>query len=117
MSGRGYLIVVEGIDQSGKKTQSLLLEERMRREGWDVTAISFPDYSTPFGNEIKKFLAVATLTPLIRMALASVVMLWPLQSSVTLFEPAPLMKIAVPPHTISESSTVFPVKSVPQAGV
>ena len=62
MSGRGYLIVVEGIDQSGKKTQSLLLEERMRREGWDVTAISFPDYSTPLGNEIKKFLAVEKST-------------------------------------------------------
>ncbi|MCZ6615908.1 MAG: dTMP kinase [Thaumarchaeota archaeon] len=56
MSGRGYLIVIEGIDQSGKKTQSLLLEERIRREGRDVTGISFPDYSTPIGREIKKTL-------------------------------------------------------------
>ncbi len=62
MGGRGYLIVIEGIDQSGKKTQSLLLEDRMRKEGWDVTAISFPDYSTPLGNEIRKFLAAEKST-------------------------------------------------------
>lgn len=62
MGRRGYLIVIEGIDQSGKKTQSLLLEDRMRKEGWDVTAISFPDYKTPLGKEIKKFLAAEKST-------------------------------------------------------
>ena len=62
MGRRGYLIVIEGIDQSGKKTQSLLLEDRMRKEGSDVTAISFPDYRTPLGKEIKKFLAAEKST-------------------------------------------------------
>lgn len=50
------LIVIEGIDRSGKKTHSMLLSERLRKMGRRVEYITFPDYKTPLGKEIKKFL-------------------------------------------------------------
>jgi dTMP kinase len=50
------LIVIEGIDRSGKRTHSLLLSERLRKIGRCVEYITFPDYKTPLGKEIKKFL-------------------------------------------------------------
>ncbi len=50
------LIALEGIDQSGKKTQASLLAQRLRELGYEVEQISFPDYSTPIGREIRAFL-------------------------------------------------------------
>jgi len=50
------LIVIEGIDRSGKRTHSLLLSERLRKMGKRVEYITFPDYRTPLGKEIQKFL-------------------------------------------------------------
>lgn len=50
------LIAFEGIDQSGKKTQARLLLEKLQELGHKVNMISFPDYSTPLGREIKAFL-------------------------------------------------------------
>jgi dTMP kinase len=50
------LIVIEGIDRSGKRTHSMLLSERLRRMGRRVEYITFPDYKTPLGKEIKEFL-------------------------------------------------------------
>lgn len=50
------LIVLEGIDKAGKDTQSKLLEGRLAGRGLRVKCISFPDYGTPIGKEIKKFL-------------------------------------------------------------
>lgn len=47
----------EGLDQSGKKTLSTLLAERLRERGLPVELISFPDYSTPIGEEIRLFLS------------------------------------------------------------
>ena len=44
MSGR--LIVLEGLDGSGKATQAALLEEALRREGKPVKKVSFPDYAS-----------------------------------------------------------------------
>jgi dTMP kinase len=50
------LIVIEGIDRSGKKTHAMRLLERLRREGRRSEYITFPDYQTPLGKEIKRFL-------------------------------------------------------------
>jgi len=54
---RGTLISIEGIDQSGKKTQTRLLAKRLRLEGYSATIMSFPDYTTPVGRLLKAYLA------------------------------------------------------------
>jgi dTMP kinase len=53
---KGLLIALEGIDQSGKKTQARLLAERLKGRGYEVELIAFPDYFTPTGAEIRAFL-------------------------------------------------------------
>lgn len=52
----GMLITIEGIDQSGKKTQTGILKARLEEMGYKVEVISFPDYTTPLGREIQRFL-------------------------------------------------------------
>lgn len=52
----GILICIEGIDQSGKRTQVDLLIKRLRDQGYQAEKISFPDYDSPIGKEIKYFL-------------------------------------------------------------
>ncbi len=49
------LIVIEGSDGSGKKTQSDLLTTSLGRYT-KTTKFSFPDYNGPFGKEIKRYL-------------------------------------------------------------
>jgi len=56
-SARGLLIGIEGIDAAGKRTQSSLLRSWFVKKGRHTRALSFPDYSTPLGLEIKKFLS------------------------------------------------------------
>jgi dTMP kinase len=53
----GRLIVFEGIDASGKNTQSRMLFEYLKAGGHKAEYISFPDYSTPIGKEIMNFLS------------------------------------------------------------
>jgi len=50
------IIVFEGGDQAGKKTQSALLEKRLKSAKIKTKLFSFPDYSTPIGKEISKYL-------------------------------------------------------------
>lgn len=50
------LIVIEGTDKAGKATQSQKLSKSMEREGFSVAVMSFPDYSTKIGGEIRAFL-------------------------------------------------------------
>ena len=50
------LIVFEGLDQSGKETQARVLGERLAREGRRVQSLSFPEYETPIGREIRQAL-------------------------------------------------------------
>jgi dTMP kinase len=50
------LIALEGIDKSGKKTQTQLLARRLAESGLRAEPIAFPDYRTPLGLEIKSFL-------------------------------------------------------------
>jgi len=51
------LIAFEGLDQSGKETQARHLRARLEADGRKVHAVSFPDYQTPIGREIRAALA------------------------------------------------------------
>lgn len=53
----GRLIVIDGLDGSGKQTQARLLCERLRRENVPVRAVSFPDYAEPSSALVKMYLA------------------------------------------------------------
>ena len=50
------IVVFEGGDQAGKKTQSELLEKTLKTAKIKAKLFSFPDYSTPIGKEINKYL-------------------------------------------------------------
>jgi dTMP kinase len=53
----GRIIVIEGLDKSGKTTQSNMLFNYLdKKEPGNVVLMSFPDYSTRIGKEIKGFL-------------------------------------------------------------
>ena len=49
---KGKLIVIEGTDCSGKETQSKLLLERLKKEGFKIEAFAFPNYNSPTGRII-----------------------------------------------------------------
>jgi len=50
------IIDIEGIDQSGKRTQTRLLAEDLKKEGAKVSTISYPIYKSPSGRQIQRFL-------------------------------------------------------------
>ena len=50
------IIVFEVGDQAGKKTQSTLLEKKLKSAKIKTKLFSFPDYSTPIGKEIDQYL-------------------------------------------------------------
>ncbi|MBI5377941.1 MAG: dTMP kinase [Thaumarchaeota archaeon] len=50
------IIVIEGSDQAGKKTQSELLAQALKARKIRTKIFSFPDYATPLGKEIDNFL-------------------------------------------------------------
>ncbi len=51
------IIVIEGGDQAGKKTQTELLFKALKKRKIKTETFSFPDYSTPVGKEISKYLS------------------------------------------------------------
>lgn len=51
------LIAFEGLDQSGKETQATRLRGRLELDGRRVQYLSFPEYETPIGQELRKALA------------------------------------------------------------
>jgi len=53
----GQLIVIDGIDQSGKKTQAELLARKIRDHGSSCVIWSFPAYRTLLGRLLKAYLA------------------------------------------------------------
>lgn len=57
---RGKLIVIDGIDGSGKATQTKLISKRLMREGFKVKTIDFPRYyDNFFGKLLGEYLAGA----------------------------------------------------------
>jgi len=53
---KGIFIAVEGIDAAGKRTQTSILRAWFNSRGLTTRTISFPDYETTLGKEIRKFL-------------------------------------------------------------
>ena len=53
----GKLIVLEGLDGSGKSTQLLKLEENLKAENVDIRTVSFPEYSEPSCEPVKMYLS------------------------------------------------------------
>ena len=53
----GKLIVLEGLDGSGKSTQLLKLEENLKAENVDIKTVSFPEYSEPSCEPVKMYLS------------------------------------------------------------
>lgn len=56
MIERGNLIVFEGSDCSGKSTQIDLLIKRLKVEERGVVTLDFPNYSTPTGKIVRRYL-------------------------------------------------------------
>ena len=54
---RGKLIVIEGLDGSGKATQATRLAAALQRGGRDVREVSFPDYGSDSSALIRMYLA------------------------------------------------------------
>lgn len=53
---RGTLYVIEGVDGSGKATQTQLLYQALLTQGRSVRKVSFPDYDSPSSSLIKMYL-------------------------------------------------------------
>lgn len=54
---KGKLIVIEGTDGSGKKTQTALLIERLKKGGLKAIPASFPQYGTKSAGPTEEFLS------------------------------------------------------------
>ena len=52
----GKLIVIEGLDGSGKSTQLDLLFYNLKKSGIDCQTVSFPDYDNPSSTLVKMYL-------------------------------------------------------------
>ena len=53
---KGTIIVVEGTDGSGKKTQTSLLFDRLKKDGNSVVSHSFPSYESISSGPVKMYL-------------------------------------------------------------
>lgn len=52
----GKLIVIDGVDASGKETQTKLLFEKLVSNGKDVKMVSFPAYNNPSSTLVRMYL-------------------------------------------------------------
>ena len=60
----GKLIVIEGLDGSGKATQAGLLTEWLAGQGREVRKISFPNYDSDSSALVKMYLAGQFVDPM-----------------------------------------------------
>jgi len=57
MKKRDYkIIVIEGVDSSGKATQSARLAERLKKSGRSVISVEFPNYNSSSSSVVKMYL-------------------------------------------------------------
>ena len=57
MQNRDYkIIVIEGVDSSGKATQSRLLEEKLKKDKKSVISVEFPNYKSDSSSVVKMYL-------------------------------------------------------------
>ncbi len=54
---QGKLIVIEGLDSSGKETQSNLLYNKLKSSGENIFKVEFPNYKSDSSSLIKMYLA------------------------------------------------------------
>lgn len=54
---KGKLIVIDGLDGSGKQTQTKFLYERLKQENFKVCTTSFPNYNSLTGELVKMYLS------------------------------------------------------------
>ena len=54
---KGKLIVLEGLDGSGKATQAKLLKAHLKEQGFSVREITFPNYESDSSALVKMYLA------------------------------------------------------------
>ena len=54
---KGRLIIIEGLDGSGKATQAKLLSEALHKDGTPVRQVSFPNYASDSSALVKMYLA------------------------------------------------------------
>ena len=52
----GKIIVIDGLDGSGKATQTNMLAEKLINSGFEVRKISFPDYESPASGALRMYL-------------------------------------------------------------
>lgn len=52
----GKLIVIDGLDGSGKATQTAILEEKLKSRGAKTVKVSFPDYDSNSSAAVKMYL-------------------------------------------------------------
>lgn len=52
----GKFIVIEGLDGSGKATQTEILRNYLEQKGKNVTKLTFPDYDNPSSSLVKMYL-------------------------------------------------------------
>ena len=53
---KGKLFVIEGLDGSGKQTQSNLLYDKLSNEGYKIKKVEFPNYKSPSSSLVKMYL-------------------------------------------------------------
>lgn len=53
---KSKIIVIEGLDGSGKATQTKILAEKLNEKGYKIKKLEFPDYSNPSSSLVKMYL-------------------------------------------------------------
>lgn len=53
----GKIIVIEGTDSSGKETQTQELYMKLKKDGYNVRKLTFPNYKSPACEPVKMYLA------------------------------------------------------------